>query len=90
MRIYRTHDIALAAFLIMHGYVLQAITGTQRREQWQEFEFNSDPQLDDVITKYFDGGMVAARTYASTVSHLKTAMYKQQRGESYELRFITS
>lgn len=85
MRLYRTHDIALAAFLAAKGYQLQEISKPQRQGQWQEFIFSSDPALDNQIQAYFDGGQIPARAYASLLSRLKTAMYKSQRGESYDV-----
>ena len=38
MRIYRTHDVALAAFLLLREYPLLSITEPQE-SGWKQFEY---------------------------------------------------
>jgi len=77
MRIYRTHDVALAAFLLLREYTLLSITEPQE-SGWKQFEFTSDPALDGHVQDYFNGAPVPARHYASTLSQLKKAMHQSQ------------
>ena len=87
-RQYRTHDLSAAAYLLLNGYTLQGIVDAPGGGRLQEFTFESDPALDHHLQAYFDGAAVPARRYASTISRLKTAMYRHLKRESYELSSI--
>ncbi len=68
--VYRTSDLNVAAFLIALGH---SLTSTARLDQRRvEFGFGAEARQD--AARYFAGGSVPARAFATALRDLKAAL----------------
>src|SRR5215510_1737379 len=87
---YKTHNVYLAAFLLLKGHQLTGITHPQGYASWWLCEFRGDERLGQCIQQYFAAGVIPARKFAQIVAQLKTAISKTKRGEIVNVQSIGS
>ncbi len=66
---YTTSDINLGAFLVIRGFPLLTVEGAWGSPRRGVLHF--PPEARQVAREYFNGGMVPARAYTTTLRDLK-------------------
>lgn len=72
----RTDSINEAAFAVTRGLPHPSFEWVT--DKLCVFEFIEDARADKFFREYKEGGTVEARAFASTLAHLKTAMFRSK------------